>query len=170
MYVVACIRCVGRSFGCARVDLLEQMQGDNNSSSTSRGAYDSSYDASTSDRVPGPSRSRGPSLDPAVSRATSRSPRAGETPRTPRKNRSHGSTHTYGDRYVPYPHTSNYTRFIPSRDGTDIQAAFQLIPDQLLTPGGRHKRRTDPEIDAQTGTFLGSYLFQKRRMKPILSY
>lgn len=43
------------------------------------------------------------------------------------------------------------TSFIPSRDGSDLQAAFQLIPDEPLTPGGRGKRKIASETDAQSG-------------------
>ena len=62
-----------------------------------------------------------------------------DLPRTPRKDRTKAYTSTYGD------------RFIPSRDGTDLQAAFQLLPEEIWTPGGRHKRKKMPDVDAQMG-------------------
>ena len=43
--------------------------------------------------------------------------------------------------------------FIPSRDGTDLQAAFQLIPDEIMSPSSRHRRRTMPETDVQMGMY-----------------
>ncbi|WFD29896.1 substrate-specific activator of APC-dependent proteolysis [Malassezia sp. CBS 17886] len=95
--------------------------------------------------APGPSRSRStPLVDDLHARArprSSSSPRPfPEQPVTPRKARSKmAGNYNYGD------------RFIPSRDGTDIQAAYQLIADEPLTPGSRNKRKVGAETNAQTG-------------------
>jgi len=59
------------------------------------------------------------------------------SPLTPRKGKGR-TVPAYGD------------RFIPNRDGSDLQAAYQLIDEEPLTPGGRAKRRMVADVDAQT--------------------
>lgn len=57
-----------------------------------------------------------------------------------------------------------HNSFIPSRDGTDLQAAFQLLPEETLMPSGRHKRKKMPELDAQMGTYFeGNFSHMHRR-------
>ncbi|CAD6884279.1 unnamed protein product [Tilletia laevis] len=59
---------------------------------------------------------------------------AQHSPRTPRKAKARSIT--YGD------------RFIPSRDGSDMQAAYQLMTDDLNAPS-RSKRKLTADMDAQ---------------------
>ncbi|WFD00143.1 substrate-specific activator of APC-dependent proteolysis [Malassezia yamatoensis] len=68
---------------------------------------------------------------------TNQRPGRSTTPTTPRKNKSKYSG-IQGD------------RFIPNRDGSDLQSAFQLISDEPLTPGGRNKRKMIADLDLPT--------------------
>ncbi|KAE8250678.1 hypothetical protein A4X13_0g4492 [Tilletia indica] len=72
----------------------------------------------------------------AASAATpaSSSSSAAQSPRTPRRGKARSIT--YGD------------RFIPSRDGSDMQAAYQLMTDDLNAPS-RSKRKLTADMDAQ---------------------
>ncbi|EPQ31382.1 uncharacterized protein PFL1_00717 [Pseudozyma flocculosa PF-1] len=61
--------------------------------------------------------------------------------------------------------SSYVDRFIPQRDGTDMQSAYQLIADEPSTPS-RHKRKVVADTDAQKeeanqaySTLLSSELF-----------
>lgn len=46
------------------------------------------------------------------------------------------------------------TSFIPSRDGSDIQAAYQLIPDMPSTPRSRHRSiDSDAHAEEANGTY-----------------
>ena len=59
--------------------------------------------------------------------------------------------------YIHPLHTgylTSYNRFIPSREGIDLQAAFNLIGDQSSPSTGKsNKRVTHGEIDAQKGMY-----------------
>ncbi|KAK0527994.1 substrate-specific activator of APC-dependent proteolysis [Tilletia horrida] len=71
---------------------------------------------------------------PSTATPASSSSSAAASPRTPRRGKAQSIT--YGD------------RFIPSRDGSDMQAAYQLMGDDLNAPS-RSKRKLTADMDAQ---------------------
>lgn len=73
---------------------------------------------------------------------------APELPQTPKKSRI-----TYGDRYL-FSGVSFDTRFIPSREGVDLQASFNLLESPNASPTKPRKKHSAREMDAQRGILL----------------
>ncbi|PKI83812.1 Cdh1p [Malassezia vespertilionis] len=120
-----------RSQSNAGVRQSASTSGLSNSQCAGSSSADPLYDATS----PGLPRAQTYDVDLTASRHSTRATQ--QAPLTPRKAKSKNSF-LHGD------------RFIPSRDGSDLQAAFQLMSEDALTPGGRNKRKIVPDMDAQT--------------------
>lgn len=69
-----------------------------------------------------------------------------ELPTTPKKKKT-----LYGDRDISSL-TGNNCRFIPNREGVDLQASFSLLESPTTSPSKPRRRHNAREIDAQRGT------------------
>ena len=74
--------------------------------------------------------------------------------------------------FIPHSRHVNRSRFIPNREGVDLQASFSLLESPNTSPSKPRRKHSAREIDAQRGnpTFSHCIVLTRQKMRRRIIY